>query len=71
MQYRWLVESPAPGIIDRQSLFEPLQTGVISIDSMIPIGRGQREFPLVWAFLHVIGFLVGWFFFVSALSACF
>ena len=31
------------GIIDRQSVFEPLQTGVISIDSMIPIGRGQRE----------------------------
>ena len=43
MQYRWVVESPAPGIIDRQSLFEPLQTGVISIDSMIPLGRGQRE----------------------------
>ena len=43
MQYRWVVESPAPGIIDRQSVFEPLQTGVISIDSMIPIGRGQRE----------------------------
>ena len=29
VQYRWVVESPAPGIIDRQSLFEPLQTGVI------------------------------------------
>ena len=43
VQYRWLVESPAPGIIDRQSVFEPLQTGVLSIDSMIPIGRGQRE----------------------------
>jgi len=43
VQYRWVVESPAPGIIDRQSVFEPLQTGVISIDSMIPIGRGQRE----------------------------
>ena len=42
-QYRWLIESPAPGIIDRQSVFEPLQTGVLSIDSMIPIGRGQRE----------------------------
>jgi F-type H+-transporting ATPase subunit alpha len=42
-QYRWLIESPAPGIIDRQSVFEPLQTGIISIDSMIPIGRGQRE----------------------------
>ena len=41
--YPWVIESPGPGIIDRQSLFEPLQTGVISIDSMIPIGRGQRE----------------------------
>ena len=43
MQYRWVVESPAPGIISRQSVFEPLQTGILSIDSMIPIGRGQRE----------------------------
>ena len=43
VQHPWLVQSPAPGIIDRQSVFEPLQTGVISIDSMIPIGRGQRE----------------------------
>jgi F-type H+-transporting ATPase subunit alpha len=43
VQYRWVIESPAPGIIDRQSLFEPLQTGVLSIDSMIPLGRGQRE----------------------------
>jgi len=43
VQYRWVVESPAPGIIDRQSVFEPLQTGVLSIDSMIPLGRGQRE----------------------------
>lgn len=37
------VESPAPGIADRQSVFEPLQTGIKAIDSMIPIGRGQRE----------------------------
>jgi F-type H+-transporting ATPase subunit alpha len=43
VQYRWVIESPAPGIIYRQSVFEPLQTGVLSIDSMIPIGRGQRE----------------------------
>jgi len=43
VQYRWVVESPAPGIISRQSVFEPLQTGILSIDSMIPIGRGQRE----------------------------
>lgn len=37
------VESPAPGVIDRKSVHEPLQTGIKSIDSMIPIGRGQRE----------------------------
>jgi len=42
-QSPWLLESPASGIIDRQSVFEPLQTGVISIDSMVPLGRGQRE----------------------------
>jgi len=42
-QYRWVIESPSPGIIDRQSVFEPLQTGVMSIDAMVPIGRGQRE----------------------------
>ena len=38
-----LMESPAPGIIARQSVCEPLQTGIVSIDAMIPIGRGQRE----------------------------
>nr|YP_009296597.1 ATP synthase CF1 alpha subunit [Apophlaea sinclairii]AOM65737.1 ATP synthase CF1 alpha subunit [Apophlaea sinclairii] len=38
-----LIESYAPGIIDRQSVCEPLQTGITAIDSMIPIGRGQRE----------------------------
>merc|ERR1719356_1384518 len=38
-----LVESPAPGIIDRQSVCEPLETGVVAIDALIPIGRGQRE----------------------------
>lgn len=37
------VESPAPGVIDRKSVFEPMQTGLKAIDSMIPIGRGQRE----------------------------
>lgn len=37
------VEASAPGIMDRKSVFEPLQTGIKSIDSMIPIGRGQRE----------------------------
>ncbi len=37
------VERPAPGIIDRQSVNEPLETGILSIDTMFPIGRGQRE----------------------------
>ena len=37
------VESPAPGIIERQPVTVPLQTGIKAIDSMIPIGRGQRE----------------------------
>ena len=37
------VETPAPGIIDRQSVNEPMNTGILSIDSMFPIGRGQRE----------------------------
>jgi F-type H+-transporting ATPase subunit alpha len=37
------VESPAPPVIDRGSVNTPLQTGAISIDAMIPIGRGQRE----------------------------
>jgi F-type H+-transporting ATPase subunit alpha len=38
-----LLEPTVPGIIDRQSVCEPLQTGIVSIDSIIPIGRGQRE----------------------------
>ncbi|MGE0000665.1 MAG: F0F1 ATP synthase subunit alpha [Fimbriimonadaceae bacterium] len=38
-----LIETGAPGVVDRQPVKEPLQTGVKSIDSMIPIGRGQRE----------------------------
>lgn len=37
------LEVKAPGVMDRQSVFEPLHTGLKSIDSMIPIGRGQRE----------------------------
>ncbi len=37
------IERPAPGIIDRQSVNEPLETGILSIDTMFPIGRGQRE----------------------------
>ena len=37
------VERIAPGVVDRQPVKEPLQTGIKAIDSMIPIGRGQRE----------------------------
>ncbi len=37
------VEKVAPGVIERQSVDEPVQTGLKSIDSMVPIGRGQRE----------------------------
>ncbi len=38
-----LIESPAPGIIARRSVYEPMQTGITAIDAMVPIGRGQRE----------------------------
>jgi F-type H+-transporting ATPase subunit alpha len=38
-----LIESQAPGIVARRSVHEPLQTGLVSVDAMIPIGRGQRE----------------------------
>lgn len=37
------IEQPAPGIVDRQSVNTPLETGILAIDSMFPIGRGQRE----------------------------
>ncbi len=37
------IESEAPGVMDRQSVFEPLQTGIKAIDALVPIGRGQRE----------------------------
>lgn len=37
------VEAPTPGIIDRQPVDQPLETGILTIDSMFPIGRGQRE----------------------------
>ena len=42
-----MVEVKAPGIMARKSVHEPMQTGLKSIDSMVPIGRGQRE--------HIIG----------------
>lgn len=38
-----LVERPAPGVKDRKSVHEPLMTGLMAIDTMVPIGRGQRE----------------------------
>ncbi|PSB01250.1 F0F1 ATP synthase subunit alpha [Merismopedia glauca] len=38
-----LIESMAPGIIERRSVYEPMQTGITAIDAMIPVGRGQRE----------------------------
>jgi len=41
-QYR-PIESPAPGVMARKSVHEPMQTGMKAIDSMVPIGRGQRE----------------------------
>jgi F-type H+-transporting ATPase subunit alpha len=37
------IEAEAPGVMDRQSVFEPLQTGLKAIDALVPIGRGQRE----------------------------
>ena len=37
------IENPAPGIVDRLSVSDPMETGILSIDSMFPIGRGQRE----------------------------
>ena len=37
------VEQPAPGIIDREPVSQPMETGILSIDTMFPIGRGQRE----------------------------
>ena len=38
-----LVEQPAPSIVERKSVSQPLETGILAIDSMFPIGRGQRE----------------------------
>ena len=43
VQYRWVIESFAPGIIDRQLLFEQLQTGVLFIDSMEHLARGKPD----------------------------
>lgn len=38
-----LIERPAPGVMDRKSVHEPMMTGLMAIDTMVPIGRGQRE----------------------------
>jgi len=38
-----LIERPAPGVMDRKSVHEPMMTGILAIDAMVPIGRGQRE----------------------------
>ena len=38
-----IVERPAPGVIDRKGVHEPLMTGLMAIDTMVPVGRGQRE----------------------------
>lgn len=39
----WPIEKKAPGVMERQSVSEPLQTGIKAIDALVPIGRGQRE----------------------------
>ncbi len=41
--HKGLIERPAPGVLDRKSVHEPLMTGLVAIDAMVPIGRGQRE----------------------------
>ena len=49
------VEKLAPGIITRKSVSVPVQTGIMSIDAMIPIGRGQRQLPAFGDFHRVTG----------------
>ena len=48
------VEMDAPGIVDREPVNEPLQTGVKSVDAMTAIGRGQREFVVLWDLFRVL-----------------
>ena len=43
---RWLVETPAPPLLLRRTVSEPLQTGILMLDSLVPVGRGQRELVL-------------------------
>lgn len=42
-KHRGLIERPAPGVMARKSVHEPMMTGIMAIDAMVPIGRGQRE----------------------------
>ena len=56
VQYRWVIEFPAPSIINRQSIFEPLQTGVLFIDSMIPLARGKPD-PYFHLFMIFTNFI--------------
>ena len=66
VQYRWVIESFAPGIIARQSLFEPLRTGVLSIDSMIPLARGKPD--LISSFYDFDEFQFKYRFIISGFS---
>jgi F-type H+-transporting ATPase subunit alpha len=43
---KYAIERPAPGVIDRQPVNQPLHTGILAVDSIVPIGRGQRELIL-------------------------
>lgn len=42
-ELKWIIDTPAPSITSRKSVCEPLLTGLVAVDAMIPIGRGQRE----------------------------
>ena len=59
----WAIERQAPGIIERKSVSVPLQTGIKAIDSMIPIGRGQRE--LIIGFCSYFRSTNRWFCFID------
>jgi F-type H+-transporting ATPase subunit alpha len=46
LSHTWLIENPSAGIIYRQAVFEPMASGLLCVDAMIPVGRGQRELLL-------------------------
>ena len=46
LRARWLIETPAPALLLRRTVSEPLQTGILVLDSLVPVGRGQRELVL-------------------------